>query len=47
MTKEQALYKFWISFGMQAYEENSVPSDATFPYITYQLVTDSIGTMFS
>ena len=42
MTKAAAIYKFWNSF-LTAYEENSVPEDATFPYITYQLVEDSIG----
>ena len=41
MTKEAALYNFWSGFGITAYEENTVPDDATFPYITYQLVTDS------
>ena len=41
MTKAAAIYQFWNSFGLEAYEENSVPDDATFPYITYQLVTDS------
>ena len=41
MTKAAAIYQFWSSFGLTAYEENTVPSDATFPYITYQLVTDS------
>lgn len=41
MTKAAAIYQFWNSFGLTAYEENSVPDDATFPYITYQLVTDS------
>ena len=41
MTKEAALYNFWSGFGLTAYEENSVPDEATFPYITYQLVTDS------
>lgn len=41
MTKAAAIYQFWNSFGLTAYEENTVPSDATFPYITYQLVTDS------
>ena len=43
MTKEAAIYQFWNSFGLTAYEENTVPDDATFPYITYQLVTDSFG----
>ena len=46
MTKAAAIYKFWNSFGLTAYEENTVPTgdDAPeFPYITYQLVTDSFG----
>ena len=41
MTKAAAIYQFWNSFGLTAYEENSVPDGAAFPYITYQLVTDS------
>lgn len=41
MTKASAIYQFWSGFGLTAYEENTVPDDATFPYITYQLVTDS------
>ena len=41
MTKAAAIYQFWNSFGLKAYEENTVPDDAAFPYITYQLVTDS------
>ena len=41
MTKAAAIYQFWNSLGLTAYEENSVPDDAAFPYITYQLVTDS------
>ena len=41
MTKAAVIYQFWNSFGLTAYEENTVPTDATFPYITYQLVTDS------
>ena len=41
MTKAAAIYQFWNGFGLTAYEENSVPDDADFPYITYQLVTDS------
>lgn len=46
MTKEAALYDFWSSFGLNAYEESSVPTgdDAPdFPYITYQVVTDNFG----
>ena len=41
MTKAAAIYQFWSSFGLAAYDENTVPDDAAFPYITYQLVTDS------
>lgn len=46
MTKAATIYEFWNSFKIPAYEENTVSSgeDAPeFPYITYQLVTDSIG----
>lgn len=43
MTKEAAIYNFWSSFDIPAYEENTIPSDATFPYIAYQLVIDSFG----
>ena len=46
MTKAAAIYDFWAGFGLPAFEENSVPTgkDApAFPYITYQLITDSFG----
>ena len=46
MTVEQALYSFYSSFGIPAFEENSVPSDEyrpQFPYITYELQTGSFG----
>lgn len=33
----KALYKFFAGFGLQAYEENSVPDDVALPYITYQV----------
>lgn len=38
MDKWEAQYNFWSSFGLPAYEENSVPDlrDITFPYITYE-----------
>ena len=45
-TKAATIYEFWNNFEMPAYEENSVSTgeDAPkFPYITYQLVTDSLG----
>ena len=41
MTKAAAIYQFWNSFGLTAYAETTGPGDAAFPYITYQLVTDS------
>lgn len=41
MNKEQALHSFWSSFGVPAYDENTVPDDAKLPYITYQVVTDN------
>ena len=41
MTKAAAIYQFWYGFGLTPYEENTVPTDAAFPYVTYQLVTDS------
>lgn len=43
MTKEKVLYYVANGFKIPAYEENTVPTDATFPYITYQVVTDSFG----
>lgn len=43
MTKAAAIFNFWNSFGLTAYEENTVPTDAAFPYITYQLVTDDFN----
>lgn len=41
MDKWEAQYGFWSSFGVPAYEENSVPDSdvVTFPYITYQAVS--------
>ena len=49
MTKAAAIYQFWNSFGIKAYEENTVidadedgnPIEPEMPYLTYQLVTDS------
>ena len=38
MIKEaQTLYNFFSGFGIPAYVENTVPGDATVPYITYPL----------
>lgn len=41
MTKEEALYQFWSSFGLTAYDEAAVPDGTAFPYITYQSVTNN------
>lgn len=46
MNKEQALHSFWSSFGILAFEENTVPTgdDAPeFPYITYTFAASEMG----
>ena len=43
MTKSAALYSFFSSFGVQAYQDTSVPADAEMPYLTYQNVQDNWG----
>lgn len=43
MDKQQTIHSFWSSFGIAAYDENSVPDDAQMPYITYNVSTGSIG----
>ena len=50
MTKEQALYSFWSSFQLPAYEEPSIFSlneAPAFPYITYEVQTDNFGSVVS
>lgn len=42
MDKAQAINQFWNDFELPAYDENSVPDDAKFPYITYSVTTDSL-----
>lgn len=42
MDKQQAYYNLWSKFGIPAYDELSVPDDAEFPYITYQVILDDI-----
>ena len=37
-TPESAVYGFMSSFGIPAYASTATPSDAEFPYITYDLV---------
>lgn len=44
MNKTQALHEFYSSFGIKAYEENSVPDEVKtgdMPYITYEVITSS------
>lgn len=43
MNKEQALDSFWNSFGLDAYDENSVSQGTEFPYITYSVATGSLS----
>lgn len=47
MNKEQTLDSFWKSFGLKAYDENSVPDDAVLPYITYEVTTDTFGNVLA
>lgn len=43
MTPEAAVYTFLSSFGIPAYAASSVPDQAAFPYITYDLVLGEWG----
>ena len=40
MTPTAAIYDFMAGFDIQAYAATSVPDNATFPYITYELAVD-------
>lgn len=40
MKKSEAIYNFWNSFGVSAYDESYVPDNTPFPYITYNYVDD-------
>ena len=42
--KYQALQTFWSSFGLPAYDESTVPSNAELPYITYETRVADIDT---
>ncbi len=42
MDKAQVIQSFWSGFGLEAYDENSVPDDATMPYISYSVATGDI-----
>lgn len=41
MTKAEALYSFFSGFGIPAYASSSVPDDAVFPWLTYDLSTSA------
>lgn len=43
MDKEQAIHNFWSSFGLTAYDVNTVPDKAQTPYITYEVSVDNVG----
>lgn len=43
MDKWQGLHSFFSSFGLIAYDESSVPDNATMPYITYTAAVDSLN----
>lgn len=45
MDKAQAIDSFWASFDWPAYDENTVPENAGFPRITYQVQTDSLDNL--
>lgn len=38
MDKEYAIHSFWSSFDVPAYDENTTPSGAPYPRITYDVV---------
>lgn len=43
MTPEAAIYQFLSGFGIPAYAATATPSDAQFPYLTYELVVGDWG----
>lgn len=46
MDRWEAQYAFWSSFGVPAYEENSMPTGdlrPAYPYITYQAAAGGFG----
>lgn len=47
MDKAQAIDAFWNSFGLPAYDENTVPQNATLPRITYNVATGSLEDVIS
>lgn len=47
MDKMQTLQSFWGGFSLKAYDENTVPDNAPFPYITYEASVDSFGSVLA
>lgn len=47
MNKEQTLHQFWSSFGIPAYDENSVPNTVKLPYLTYEVSTGTYNDILS
>lgn len=47
MDKSQAIYNLWSQFGLPVYDENTVPDDAVFPFITYSTALNSLGNVVS
>ena len=43
MNKFAALKAYWSGFGLPAYEESTVPTNAVMPYITYEVATGSLN----
>lgn len=42
MDKAQAIHNLWSSFGLEAYDQNTVPDNAQMPYITYDVMTGAL-----
>lgn len=47
MNKWQVIDRFWNSFGIPAYDENSVPDDAQMPYISYNAWAGNMDAIFN
>lgn len=43
MDKSQAINTFWNSFGIPAFDQYTVPDEASMPYITYEASLDAVG----
>lgn len=47
MNKAQALQTFWESFGIPAFDENTVPDAVPDKYITYSVATGSLDSVIN